>query len=39
MGLSPLRINGLFHGGHLRPPENIDIYVAIRHGSKITVMK
>jgi hypothetical protein len=28
-----------FQGGRLRPWENTDIYIVIRIGSKITVMK
>lgn len=28
-----------FHGSHLRPLENVDIYITINNGSKIIVVK
>ena len=28
-----------FHKGHLRPPENTDIYITIHNSSEITVVK
>jgi hypothetical protein len=39
MGPDSFGVEPPFHGGHLRPPENTDIYSTIRNSNKITVMK
>lgn len=37
--VNPFVVGRSFHGGHLQPPENTDIYITISNNSKITVMK
>jgi hypothetical protein len=38
VGMTPLDGQMTFHGGHLRPSENTDIYITIHNSSKITVL-